>query len=117
MEGKLADHLTILGTTQLKFSTQLIKIYKKIVQGLLSKESTNGSTYLYNFLARRTLAILGRINVRLVSSSARLDLTIQETMLLFVCCAAVESKLGKLEISRTVILIPKVSVLCLVLFV
>ena len=47
----------------------------------------------------------------LVSSLIRLDLTNKETMLLFVCSEAVESKLVTLETSRAVILPPMVSVL------
>ena len=46
----------------------------------------------------------------MVSSSMGVDLTNKENMLLFVCCAAVETKLVKQEICCTVILHPMVSV-------
>ena len=39
----------------------------------------------------------GRINVQLVTTLARLDLTNKENILLFVCNEAVESKLVKIE--------------------
>ena len=52
----------------------------------------------------RKLTIEGMITVQLVSSLTRLDFTSKESMLLFVCSEAVDSKLVKLETSRTVIL-------------
>ena len=53
---------------------------------------------------QRTIAIVGRITVWLVSSLTRLDLIKDKTMLLFVCRKEVESNLVILETSRTVIL-------------
>ena len=38
----------------------------------------------------------GKINVQLVSCLAKLDLTNEENILLFVCCEAIKSKLVKL---------------------
>ena len=55
-------------------------------------------------LNQRTLSVGKSIDVRLVSSLARLDLTIKENVRLIVCSEAVESKLDKLETSQTVIL-------------
>ena len=46
------------------------------------------------------------------SSLTRLDLTKEENMPLFVFTETTESKQVKLEISRTVILPPPVSILC-----
>ena len=54
----------------------------------------------------------GRITVQLISSLTRLDLTKKGNMLFFVHSERAESKLVKLETSRTVTLPPKVSVLC-----
>ena len=45
----------------------------------------------------RKLTIEGMITVQLVSSLTRLDFTSKESMLLFVCSEAVDSKLVKLE--------------------
>ena len=55
-------------------------------------------------LNQRTLTVGKRITVRLVFSLKRLDLTKEENMLFFACSEATESKLVKLETSRTVIL-------------
>ena len=68
-------------------------------------------------LHQTTLTAGGRITVRLVSSLTRQDLTQKENMLLFLCSEAVESKLVKLETSRTVIFPPTVSVLMLHYFI
>ena len=62
---------------------------------------------------QRTLTVVRRITVPLVSILARLDLTKKEKYFLFVCSEAVESKLVKLETSGTVILSPMVSLLWL----
>ena len=62
---------------------------------------------------QRTLTIRKNITVCLVCRFTRLDLTKQENMLLFLCSEAVESKLVKLETSRTVSVSPTVSVLCM----
>ena len=59
-----------------------------------------------------TLAVGGRITVRLVSSLTSLDLTQEENMLLFVCSEADESNLVKLETSHGMILTPTTRVLC-----
>ena len=61
---------------------------------------------------QRTLTVVRRITVPLVSILARLDLTKKE-FFLFVFSEAVESKLVKLETSGTVILSPMVSLLWL----
>ena len=65
-------------------------------------------------ITKRTLTVGGRITECLVSSLTRLDLTKEETMLLFVCCEAVESKLVKVETVQGCImkLSPIVSVFC-----
>ena len=55
-------------------------------------------------LNQRTLTVGKRITVRLDFSLKRLDLTKEENMLFFACSEATESKLVKLETSRTVIL-------------
>ena len=64
-----------------------------------------------NCKGREDSPVGGHITVQLVSSLLRLDLTKEENMLFFVCSEAVESKLVKLETSRTVILSPIASVL------
>ena len=62
---------------------------------------------------KRTLTVGGSVTVWLVVSSlTRLDLTKAENMSLLLCSEAVESKLLKLETSRTATLLPTVSVLC-----
>ena len=70
-----------------------------------------------NSKGREDSPLGGRITVQLVSSLLRLDLTKEENMLFFVCSEAVESKLVKLETSRTVIFPPTVSVLMLHYFI
>ena len=61
-------------------------------------------------MVHKRLTVGGRITVQLVSDLTRLDMVNEEKMF-FVCSEAVESKLVKLETSRTVILPPTVSVL------
>ena len=53
----------------------------------------------------------GSTTVQLVSTLTRLDLSSKENMLLFVGGETVDSKLVKLETSRTAILLPTVTVL------
>ena len=81
------------------------------------KRSINvSSSYLWSILmhnkGQTTLAVGGRITVRLVSSLTSLDLTQEENMLLFVCSEADESNLVKLETSHGMILTPTTRVLC-----
>ena len=62
-------------------------------------------------LYQRSLTMGGSTTVQLVSTLTRLDLSSKENMLLFVGGETVDSKLVKLETSRTAILLPTVTVL------
>ena len=63
--------------------------------------------------AEKTHSRGGKITVWLVSSLTRLDRNKKENMWLSVCSEAADAILVKLETSRTMILPPTVSVLCL----
>ena len=58
----------------------------------------------WSSLGQRTLTVGERITVQLLSKLTRLDVTIKEKMLLFVCIETTESKPVKQETSCTLIL-------------